>query len=387
MRARSWARAYRRSCRRKDEFLATLAHELRNPLAAIRNSVSVLRHSDAPPDAALDILERQSGHLTNMVDELLELSRIATGRIELHKAPVVLQSALESALESASAEVQKRGHRLHVALPEQAFIVDGDATRLGQIFANLIVNAAKFTAPGGDIWLRLRRVGDEAEVAVEDSGEGIAEEVMPFIFDAFTKADSVTEGLGLGLNVARRLVHKHGGTIDVYSEGRGRGATFVVRLPLQEQGSRTIHRPAPPNERVPLGAIACRVLVIDDNRDAADSLAVLAALYGVQTRTAYRGEEALALAENFQPHIVLLDLGMPGMNGYEVARALRHRFGDALQLIAVSGWGRDADRADSARAGFDEHLLKPVETEQLSRILHAAMDRLSLVHPTARGAA
>ncbi len=363
--------------RRKDEFLATLAHELRNPLAPICSSLELLRLAPQGEHAerARAVAERQARHMVRLIDDLLDLSRISRGTISLQRRPMVLASALEAALETAEPLIRARRHRLHVEPLDHSLWVDGDAARLAQIFANLLNNAANYTEPGGDIRVWMRRVDGAVEVGVRDNGIGIDPAQLPKVFDMFMQADSTlgrSGGLGIGLTLVKRLVRKHGGSVEARSGGRGQGSEFVVRLPL-------IAAPAVPADEGPGAAEAFaearrhRLLVVDDNRDAAESLAAMLRLDGYQVETAYDGPAAVDMVGRHVPEAVLLDIGLPGMNGYEVAQRLRAEHGPALRLIAITGWGQQADRNRAAAAGFDRHLVKPVEYAALKRQLQTLL--------------
>jgi PAS domain S-box-containing protein len=363
----------READRRKDEFLATLAHELRNPLAPIRNVLEILRVSGgALSDDMRGMLERQVAHLVRLVDDLLELSRIATGRIELRRERVELGTVLRGAVETSLPLIEAAGHRLTLSLPPEPLILDADPVRLGQIVANLLNNAARYTERGGEIWLTGERAGGAAQIVVRDSGAGIAPEVLPRVFDAFVQADRSSgrspEGLGIGLTIARNLAEQHGGRIEARSEGPGRGSEFVVTLPLAGAQS-----PAPSGAAPRAGdppPARHRVLVVDDNRDAADSLAMLLELMGAAAGVAYDGAAALDALRERRADVVFLDLGMPGMDGREVARRIREDpgFGDVV-LVAMTGWGQDGDRRRTREAGFDHHLVKPLDVDALHRLL------------------
>jgi PAS domain S-box-containing protein len=364
----------READRHKDEFLATLAHELRNPLAPIRNMLEVLRRTGTADDAvqqARTIMERQLRHVTRLIDDLLDVSRIRTGRIALRTARIDLAAVVQQALDGVLPAITAAKHRLTVSLPPQGLFVNGDPTRLAQVLGNLLDNACKYTEPGGHghIALRVTADGDTATIRVQDNGMGVPAGMLARIFDMFTQVDRsaarAQEGLGIGLSLVKRLVEMHGGTVEAHSGGLGEGCEVVVRLPLLAAGSA---EPAP----VAAAPVArgCRILVVDDNRDAASSLAMLLELTGNTVRTANDGAHALREAGAFHPDVVLLDIGMPEMDGYEVARALRASpRGSQLVVVAVTGWGQDQDRQQAAAAGFDGHLVKPLEPDALARLL------------------
>jgi len=361
--------------RRKNEFLATLAHELRNPLAPIRNSLHLLRMQDSTPAAERvhDMLERQVTHLVRLVDDLLEISRINSGKIELRKEPVELAAVVRTALEISRPLIDAGGHQLAIALPREPITVEADPVRLSQIIANLLNNAAKYTDPGGQIWLTADRQAGEAVILVRDTGIGLAADVLPRVFDMFTQVDRdhkrAQGGLGIGLALVKRLAELHGGRVEARSAGEGKGSEFSIHLPLARQ------RAAASMETALLrpgtgGTVRRRVLIVDDNRDAAASLALLLKLLGSEAQTANDGPSALQTAEIYRPDLVLLDLGMPGMSGFDVARHLRqHPELCKVTLIALTGWGQEDDRRRTQEAGFDNHLVKPVDLVALSSLI------------------
>jgi PAS domain S-box-containing protein len=361
--------------RRKDEFLAMLSHELRNPLAAILNALHLLRlqkYEDPVQQRARGIIERQVQQLTRLVDDLLEVARITSGRFRLQQEYVDLRGIVDRAVEVVRPLIAQRQHELSVSLPPEPVWLFADPTRTEQVVVNLLTNAAKYTDERGRVWLTLRQEEDEAVLRVRDSGLGIASDLLPRIFDLFTQADRSLDraqgGLGVGLTVVQRIVEMHGGTVEASSAGLGHGSEFTVRLPVA----------APPTGQPPAGSAktaepAARgfcVLVVDDNADTADSAALLLRQSGHDVRVAYSGKAALESALAFQPDVVLLDLGLPEIDGYEVARRLRQNpVHKNVQLIAVSGYGQEADRKRSQEAGFDEHLLKPVDPAKLQELL------------------
>ena len=369
----------RQADKRKDEFLAMLAHELRNPLAPIRNAVSALQRLNDNDPAAKDqarfliaMVDRQADHLIRLVDDLLEVARITSGKIELKKQHVDLRDAVRQAIETSQPAINAGRHMMTISLPDQPLTVDGDPMRLTQVFANLLNNAAKYTPPEGRIAISMRSDGEEVVASIGDNGIGIRSEILPRIFDLFYQANRTKGreqgGMGIGLALARSLVEMHGGQVEARSDGPGRGSVFVVRLPLAAAPSQ--------DERVEGDATVAsvpashRVLVIDDDRDVGDSLAMLLQLMGADVRVAYDGEAALAVISGFKPHLVLLDIGMPGMNGYETARQIRKLpERQDLILVALSGWGRDEDRRHSAEAGFDHHFVKPMEVDAIENLL------------------
>jgi len=358
--------------RQKDEFLATLAHELRNPLAPIRNALEIMRR-DPAGDAqghARRIIERQLGHLVHLVDDLLDVSRISQGKVQLRVERADLNQAVHAALETTRPVVQSAGHTLDVRLPPPAtLMVDADVTRLSQVIANLLNNAAKYTPEGGRIVVSATREGDQAVLTVSDSGVGIPVDFIPRVFDLFAQVDSsmarAQGGLGIGLALVKRLVDLHGGTVQARSEGVNQGSEFTVRLPLS-RGTAEPRRGAVEQPLPATPAADVRVLIVDDNVDGAQTLAEVLMLEGHATQTAYDGAQALSAVQSFRPRVVILDIGLPDMSGHEVARRIRMQpGGDAVTLIALSGWGQDEDRRKSADAGFDLHLVKPVDFQAL----------------------
>jgi CheY-like chemotaxis protein len=365
----------READRRKDEFLAMLAHELRNPLAPIRNAVQFLRMAGpASKDLpwACDVIERQTAQMTRLVDDLLDVSRITRGKIRLEKAPVDVATVVAQAVESSRPVIEARQHALDVALPPgPPLLVDADATRLAQVVLNLLHNAAKYTDEGGKIWVVVERQGDEAAIRVRDTGIGIPPEMLPHVFDLFTQVDRTLDraqgGLGIGLTLVRRLVELHGGRATASSPGPGQGSEFVIRLPLLDAAPAE-HQAAPANSQ--RTGPRYRILVVDDNRDSADSLAIVLRGEGHEVVTAYDGPSALEEARTSQPQAVLLDIGLPGLDGYEVARRLRQdRDLQHVLLVAMTGYGKSEDRERSRQAGFDAHLVKPVDLDELKSLL------------------
>jgi signal transduction histidine kinase len=360
--------------RRKDEFLAILAHELRNPLAPLRNALETLRlapHDAATGEFARGIMERQVGQMVRLIDDLLDLSRVSRGKIKLSREMLNLDAIVADALEVCRPAIDAASHALRVSLPEQPVSVHGDRTRLVQVLCNLLSNAAKYTARGGAIDLEVRAGAGEVTIAVADNGVGIPSDMLERVFDMFTQVQHTQErsqgGLGIGLTLVKRLVELHGGRIEAQSAGAGRGSRFVVRLP---RATRVAVLPAQPHGRATRRAAApWRILVADDNRDAADSLAGLLRIGGHDVRTAYDGEDAVALAETFRPQLALLDIGMPRMSGYDAAQAMRRAAPGELLLVALTGWGQPEDKRRSSAAGFDYHFVKPLDPAALERIL------------------
>ncbi|HEV3257766.1 MAG TPA: PAS domain S-box protein [Gemmataceae bacterium] len=361
--------------RRKDEFLAMLSHELRNPLAPILNAVHLLRlqgNENLIQHQARVIIERQVGQLSRLVDDLLEVSRIATGRVRLHQERLDLRGVVERAVEAVRPLIDRRRHELSLSLPPEPVWLHGDPNRLEQVVVNLLNNSCKYTDEGGRIGLTVCQEEDKVVLRMQDTGIGIAADLLPHIFDLFTQADRSLDrsqgGLGIGLALVQRLVELHGGTVQAFSAGIGRGSEFVVRLPVPPQGTTTqnqddearAHQPAP----------SYRVLVVEDNVDAAESMALLMRMSSHDVRVAHTGPDGLEVAVAFRPQIVLMDIGLPGMDGYEVARRLRqHADLKGVRLIALTGYGRESDLQRSQEAGFDHHLVKPVNPLKLLELL------------------
>jgi PAS domain S-box-containing protein len=367
----------READRRKDEFLAMLSHELRNPLAPIRNALEVIRLRGGERRAVLrqawDMVERQVEQLSRLVDDLLDVSRITRGKITLRQEPVEVAAFVDRAVETSRPVIEARRHQLEVVMPPEPLWVRGDPTRLAQVLLNLLNNAAKYTDEGGRVSLTVQHERCQVVLRVRDNGIGIPPEMLPHVFELFTQVDPTLEraqgGLGIGLTLVRQLVMMHGGTVEPHSPGRGQGSEFVVRLPLLPGPPAPAELPAPPPVVQP-ATRACRVLVVDDNRDAAESLVMLLRLVGHDASLALDGPTALRAAAAAPPDVVLCDIGMPGMNGYEVARRLRGLTGVGRPLlVAVTGFGAAEDRRRTAEAGFDAHLVKPVEPEALMQLL------------------
>jgi PAS domain S-box-containing protein len=368
--------ALKEADRRKDEFLAMLAHEMRNPLAPIQNAVRILRAKGPPvPELqwARDVIDRQVAQMTRMVDDLLDVSRISRGKIELRKERVELAKVVSIAVEGSRPLLEKWEHKLRVTLPPEPIYLDADLTRLAQVLLNLLNNAAKYTDRGGRVWLTAAQEREEAILRVKDTGIGIPQEMLPHIFEMFRQVDRSLEraqgGLGIGLTLVQRLVEMHGGTVRAFSAGPGKGSEFLVRLPVAgkvtSQGS---VRPAGEGEKAAAPA-RCRILVVDDNQDAARSLAMLLRMMGHEVHTAHDGLEAVGAAAAFGPDVVLLDIGLPKLNGYKAGRRIREQQGQGVVLIALTGWGQEDDRRHSKEAGFEYHMTKPVDFDALQALL------------------
>jgi PAS domain S-box-containing protein len=366
------------SNRAKDEFIATLAHELRNPLAPIRTGLEILKRDAAngpPSQRARAMMERQLAHMIRLIDDLLDISRINSGKIRLEVSRVRLRPVVDSALEISRPAIAAGGHGLEVAIADEGLELMGDPTRLAQALGNLLNNAAKYTPAGGRIALRVRRDGEEAVIEVEDNGEGIPAEMLDRIFSLFAQLrgslDRAQGGLGIGLYLVRSLVALHGGTVVAHSAGTGLGSLFTMRLPcLPAQVPATAPEPEPADVAAARGL---KVLVVDDNVDAAETLSMVLEMGGCEIRVVHDGPSVLAAAMAFEPDVILLDIGLPGMNGYEVAEQLRRepRFRMTL-LVAITGWGTEQDRRRSEAAGFDHHLTKPVDLAALEPLLREA---------------
>ncbi|HEU4427250.1 MAG TPA: PAS domain S-box protein [Myxococcota bacterium] len=362
-----------RASRAKDEFLAMLGHELRNPLFAVRNAVTTALLDPTRRERALGIARRGVDQLARLVDDLLDVARITQGKVSLRKERLHLAGIVQRSIEMVRAHIEERAHRLTLSLPERSPVINGDNTRLEQVIVNLLMNAAKFTPAGGHIEVSLEPREDEAVLRVRDDGAGIAPEVLPHVFDLFTQEERGLDrsggGLGVGLTVVRRIVELHQGRVEAHSDGIGRGATFIVRLPVITDAPEA-------RGRAPRGAARsahrARVLVVEDNPDAAEGVRMLLELLGHQVHVAYDGSAAIALAREQKPDVMLVDIGLPGVDGYEVARRVRAEPNLAkIALVALTGYGREEDRAQARAAGFDDHLTKPVEPDALTRIVAA----------------
>jgi len=366
--------------RQKNEFLATLAHELRNPLAPICNSLNILSMTLADNPAALQVqemMERQVNHMVRLVDDLLELSRITTGKIDLRLEPVEIASVIRSAVETSRPLIDASRHQFSLTLSREPLTVDGDPVRLSQIVANLLNNAAKYTEPGGQICLDVSQQSSQVVISVRDTGIGISAELLPHVMEMFTQADRnrrrPQDGLGIGLALVQRLVELHSGSVEAKSDGEGHGSEFIVRLPLarkQLPSQSSSHPQSSTTDRRQRFTSRQRILIVDDNQDSAWSLEMLLKILGSDVETAQDGRSALSAFETFRPSVVLLDLGMPDMNGYEVASRIRQLpQSQDVTLVALTGWGQDEDRRRTREAGFDHHLLKPVNLDALQVLL------------------
>ncbi|MGV3723419.1 MAG: PAS domain-containing protein [Actinomycetota bacterium] len=360
---------------RKDEFLATLAHELRNPLAPLRTGLEVLQVAGNAGESAertRTMMARQLDQMTRLVDDLLDVSRITRNRLELRKANIELAEVVRDALETSRPLLEACGHSLTVTLPPQPIHLKADQVRLAQVFSNLLNNAAKYTERGGQVWFTVVLHGNQVEVSVRDNGVGIGPSLLPKVFNLFTQADHSLErsqgGLGIGLTLVKRLVEMHDGTVEARSGGLGQGSEFIVRLPVAVAPSAEAESPtaltAPSlNQRR-------KILVVDDNRDGAESLGELLELLGNEVELAYDGEAGVAAAASFSPTVILLDIGLPRLNGYEACRRIREQpGGDRIVIVALTGWGQEEDRRRAAEAGFDLHLVKPVDPATLKKLL------------------
>jgi signal transduction histidine kinase/CheY-like chemotaxis protein len=368
--------ALKRADRARNEFLAILAHELRNPLAPIQNAVEILHlEGGLGPQSqwALAAVDRQMRQMTRLIEDLVDVARISSNRLELRRETIELSTALRAAVETSGALLQAGGQEFVVTLPAEPIYLDADPTRLTQAFSNLLNNATKYTPRGGRIWLTGERRDGAALITVRDTGAGISPEMLSSIFDMFTQGEQsqvrTLGGLGIGLTLVKRLVELHGGLVTAHSGGLGQGSSFEIHLPVIGQPSGAPHPGREPARGL---ASALRILVVDDNRDTADSLAMLLRSSGSEVRTAYDGLEALEVANIFRPDVGLLDIGLPKADGHEVARRLRMEpWGKRMRLIAITGWSSETDRARSADAGFDHHLVKPLDPALLAELLGA----------------
>jgi PAS domain S-box-containing protein len=366
--------------RRKDEFLAVLAHELRNPLAPVRNAVEILRATQSPSPQLQwthDVIDRQVRQMTRLVDDLLDVSRITTGKIELRRERIELSAAVRIALEASRPLIERGQHLLTVRMPPEPIWLEADLARMAQVLSNLLNNAAKYTRPGGHIWLTAERQDGHVVLRVCDNGMGIPPPMLRKIFEMFTQvggtSDHAQGGLGIGLTLVKRLVEMHEGVVEARSEGVNKGSEFIVTLPVS---TRAVVNEEPPRAVVAEpGGKPRRILVVDDNRDAAESLSMLLHARGHDVQVAYDGLEAVGAAIAFNPDVVLLDIGLPKLHGYDAARRIRDAKGENVLLIAITGWGQDEDRRRSRNAGFDHHLTKPVDPEAIARLIDEVSQR------------
>ena len=367
----------READRRKDEFLALLAHELRNPLAPLRNGLQVLRLAGNDAETVAQVramMDRQLGHMVRLIDDLLDIARVGQNKMELRRARVPLAAVIDAAVETARPAIEAERHEFRVSLPAEPVFLDADLTRLAQVFSNLLTNSAKYTRPGGHIWLTAERQDANAIVSVRDDGIGIPADALPRVFDMFSQVDRsierATGGLGIGLALVKGLVEMHGGRVSAESDGLGKGSTFTVRLPALVTNVEPF--PSAPSHEAPqpAGKNRRRVLVVDDSRDSALTLAKMMQIMGDLVRTAHNGIQAVEQAEEFRPEVILMDVGMPGMNGYEATRRIREQpWARNMVIIALTGWGQERDRIQSSEAGCDGHLVKPVSLPDLERLL------------------
>jgi signal transduction histidine kinase/ActR/RegA family two-component response regulator len=370
-------RELREEDRKKDDFLATLAHELRNPLAPIRNATEFLRLTgSSDPDAAnaRDIIDRQVRQMTRLVDDLLDISRVTRGKVALQRERLSLGLVLTNAVESSRPLIEQGAHTLKVDLPSEPLYIEGDPTRLEQVFGNLLTNAAKYTDRGGAIHVSAERACGAVVVTVRDNGIGVAREHLPRLFDMFSQIEPAIArtqgGLGIGLALVKSLVELHGGRVKAFSEGPGAGSRFVVELPLLESLPTASEVTDPVESTIKSGGVARRVLVADDNVDSVRSLAMMLSIMGHEVRTAQDGLEAVRTAAEFRPDVILLDIGMPRMNGYEAAATIRKEpWGQSTTMAALTGWGQAEDKRRAEEAGFDRHFTKPVDATAVAKLL------------------
>jgi CheY-like chemotaxis protein/two-component sensor histidine kinase len=360
---------------KKDDFIALLAHELRNPLAPLRNGLEVIKLSAGNPAAVnsvRDMMDRQLSHMVRIIDDLLDVSRIGRNKMELRLERITLEDAVKSAVETAAPTFEAAGVDLQVSLPSKPVILNGDLTRLAQVFSNLLSNSAKYTKRGGRVWLKAKCEGRWIVVSVMDTGIGIPPESLPTIFDMFAQVDRSIErstgGLGIGLALVKGLTEMHGGTVSAVSEGTNRGSTFTVRLPIADEAGKVSMQNAAGDGAA--DAPRKRILVADDNRDSAESMAIMLELLHNEVVTAHDGLQVLAKAEEFRPEVILMDVGMPKLNGLETTKRLRQQpWGRDVKIIAVTGWGQEGDRERTRSAGCDGHLVKPISLNDLQRLL------------------
>jgi CheY-like chemotaxis protein len=368
--------ALRDADRRKDRFLALLAHELRNPLASLRSGLQVMRLAGSDQEICAKVhgmMERQLGHIVRIIDDLLDISRINENKIELRRSRVLLTDVISSAVETARPAIEAAGHQLSISLPAEPVYLDADLTRLSQVFSNLLTNSAKYTDGGGQIWLTAASLPGEVAVSIRDTGIGIPADALPRIFDMFSQVDRNVErtagGLGIGLALVKSLVELHDGVVTAVSDGPGQGSTFTVRFPVLTAAD-VVRHSAPADATQPLPSPRHRILVVDDNHDAANSMAMLLKMLGHDVRVAHDGLEAVEIAESFAPRAILMDIGMPKLSGYDATQRLRQQpWGRNVIIIALTGLGQDLDRAHSGQAGCNGHLVKPVQLSDLKQLL------------------
>jgi PAS domain S-box-containing protein len=365
--------ALRDANRRKDEFLALLAHELRNPLAPIRYALAASKRAGTPElqKRAEEVIERQTAYMVRLLEDLLDIARITRGKLDIKKGPTDLTYILGTAIETARPMLDSKGHHLSLDLPKQSVHLDADPVRLAQVFANILINAAKYTNPGGQIALRAARSEEEVIISIRDNGIGISEDLMPRLFDLYSQGREARGrdegGLGIGLSLVRGLVALHGGTVEACSQGPGTGSEFIVRLPTGRPEERLSDKEIKKGSSRHTGL---RVLVVDDNKDAADMCAAALELLGHNAQIAYTGRQALERAHAFSPEAILADIGLPDIDGYQLARKIRtSSWGSSIVLIAITGWGKDDDRQRAFASGFDYHLTKPIDAESMEGIL------------------
>ncbi len=366
----------RKAHQRKDEFLALLAHELRNPLAPLRNGLQVMRLADdeATVEEIQLMMERQLSHMVRLIDDLLDVSRLSQNKLHIQRSHISLADVVANSVESAEPVIDAAGQELSISLPTEPIYLDGDLTRLAQVFSNFLTNSAKYTQRGGHIWLSAQRRDNEVEVSIQDDGIGIPEEALPHIFDMFSQVDRTIErstgGLGIGLALVKGVVEMHGGKVYASSKGPGRGSTFTVKLPVSKQQITTATARATKRDLHSTSA-GRKILVVDDNRDSASSLAAFLRLQGHNVELAHDGAEAVTIADQFRPEIILMDVGMPKLNGYRATQQIRKKpWGQDIVIIALTGWGQEADRERSREAQCDGHLVKPVDLSVLNKVLN-----------------
>ena len=368
--------------RRKNKFLAMLAHELRNPLAPVRNAVALMKsrsQRDPVIDRVADVIERQVGLMARLMDDLLDIGRITNDRMELRLERVNLVRIVRDAIEISQPLIQRSGHEVSVMAPQPSIVVEADPVRLGQVFSNLVNNACRYTANKGQIWITIERAGTSAVVTVTDTGIGIPPEQLSTIFEMFSQVDRTTRpagGLGIGLHLVKRLVDMHGGQVSAQSDGPGMGSRFTVRLPALPESVTVEEVATPVSAPAPEARVSRRVLVVDDNTDNAELLRILLEDEGHETYMAHDGVEGLAAAERLRPDVVLMDLGLPRIDGFDACRRIREQpWGKRMLMIAITGWGQDVDRRKSQEAGFDHHLVKPVDARAIVALMHESAPR------------